>query len=328
MTQAGKNITLSRNQLRDVLAAARDNAPVEENDLEVFDYDWRRPRQFNDTHHVMLSQFCKQLAGDLAELFSEMCSGPSRVSIPRVKEYYCDGIRKEFCDEKKNYYIVFVDKNNREVGVLILPHLSAIQWTAKMLGDTDPEISDNYEMSNLEESLLIDLSENLLRKFSDSLVKNELAGIRCLPILSDRDWPIECLGYDEFTLLQLQVEHSESSVEASMFILSSYFGPMLEINFPDERQSNNQQLKNAVISNLKKIPIEVDVLLGKATVAVSNLMILAEGDVIVLDRKAGEPVEALIEGKVFFHGFPAKTSNRYALAVSGMMEPGEELNNE
>lgn len=328
MTEAGENITLSRDQLRDVLAAARDNAPVDESDLEVFDYDWKRPRQFNDTHHAIFSQFCKPLAGNLAELFSEVCNDPSRVTIPQVKEYYCDGIRKEFCDKKKNYYMIFADESNREVGVLILPHLSAIQWTAKMLGDTNPEVSEDYEMSNLEESLLIDLCENLLGKFSDSLIKQELAGIRCLSVLSDRDWPIECLDYDEFSLLQLQVEHSESSVEASLVIMSSYFGPMLEITFPDERQSNNQQIKDAVISNLNKIPIEVDVLLGKATVAVSNLMNLTEGDVLILDRKASEPIEALIEDKVFFHGFPAKSSNRYALAVSDMMKPGEELNNQ
>lgn len=328
MTEAGENITLSRDQLREVLASARDNVPVEESDLEVFDYDWKRPRQFNDVHHMMLSQFCRQLAGDLAEQFSEICNDPSRVTIPRVREYYCDGIRKEFCDEKKNYYMIFADESNREIGVLILPHLSAIQWTAKMLGDTNPEVSEDYEMSNLEESLLIDLCENLLGKFSDSLIKHELAGIRCLSVLSDRDWPIECLDYDEFSLLQLQVEHSESSVEASLFIMSNFFGPMLEITIPDERQSNNQQVKDALISNLNKIPVEIDVLLGEATVAVSNLMNLAEGDVIVLERKVSEPIEALIEGKVFFHGFPAKSSNRYALAVSDMVEPGDELNNQ
>ena len=328
MTEAGENITLSRDQLRDVLAAARDSSPVEESDLEVFDYDWKCPRQFNDTHQAMFSQFCKQLVDDLAELFSEVCNDPSRVTIPRVKEYYCDGIRNEFCDEKKNYYMVFADESNREVGVLILPHLSVIQWTSKMLGDANPEVSNEYEMSNLEESLLIDLCENLLGKFSDSLVKQELPGIRCLPVLTERDWPIECLDYDEYTLLQLQVEHSESSVEASLFILSSYFGPMLDITFPDERQSGNQQVRDAVISNLDKIPVEVDVLLGKATVAVSNLMNLAEGDVLILDSKVSEPIEALIEGKVFFHGFPSKSSNRYALAVSDMMEPGEELNNQ
>ena len=324
MTRTEENITLSRDQLRDILVAARDNLPVEENDLEVYDYDWKRPHQFNDVHHAILLQFRKQFSADLAELFSEMCNDPSRVTIPQAREYYCEGIRKEFCDQKKNLYMVLADENNIEVGALILPYLSAIQWTAKMLGDTDPEVSEDYEMSNLEESLLVDFCDNLLRKFSDMLVKQELGGIRSLSVLSDRDWPIECLDYEEFTLLQLQVEHTGGSSEASLVIMSSYLGPMLDITFPDESQSNNRQARDAVISNLNKIPIEIDVLLGNANVAVSNLMNLVKGDVVVLDRKVNEPVEALIEGKVFFRGYPARSSNRYALAVSGMVAPDDD----
>lgn len=327
MTESAENITLSRDQLRAVLATARDNAPVDDSDIETIDYDWKRPHQFNNAHRVLLSQFCNQFAGDLTEQFSSLCNESSRVSIPAVREFYCEGVKKDLCDDKKNYYMVFADENNREVGVLILPYLSAIEWTSKMLGDANPEIDEEHEMSNLEESLLADLCENILSKFSESLEKYELAGIHSLSILSDRGWPIECLDYEEFSLLQLQVEHSESKVEASLVILSSKFGPMLEIDFSDERQSSSQDVKDAVISNLNKIPIEVDVLLGKATVAISNLMNLSEGDVIVLDQKVSEPIDALIEDKVFFHGFPAKTLNRYALAVSDMMEPGEEINN-
>ena len=325
MTESGENITLSRDQLRAVLAAARDNAPVDESDLEAVDYDWKRPHQFNAAHSVILSQFCNQFAGDLAEQFSGLCNEPSRVTIPPVKEFYCDGIKKEFCDDKKNYYVVFADDNNRDVGVLILPYLSAIEWTSKMLGDTNAEVSEEYEMSNLEESLLVDLCDNLLIKFSESLKKHELAGVHSLSVLSNRDWPIECLEYEEFSLLQLQVEHSESKVEASLVIMSSHFGPMLEIIFPDENHTSSQQVREAVISNLNKIPVEVDILLGRAKVMMSNLMNLCEGDVIVLDRKASEPIEALIEDKVFFHGYPAKTLNRYSLAVSDMVKPGDEL---
>ncbi|MBW8014803.1 MAG: hypothetical protein FVQ82_01330 [Planctomycetes bacterium] len=327
MTEADDNIRLTRNKLREILAAARDNGPVDDSDVEAIDYDWKRPHQFSETHRVMLSQFCTQFSADLAEEFSEMCNEPSSVIIPPVKEFYCEGIRKELCEDKKNFYMVFTDGSNREIGVLILPYLSAIQWTSKMLGDINEEVAEEYEMSNLEELLLVDLCENLLSRFSELLIKQELSGVRSLSVISDRDWPIECMDYEEFTLLQLQVKQSESTVEASLVVLSSQFGPMLEIPFPDEKQSKTQQVKDAVISNLNEIPIEVDVLLGKATVAISNLMNLSVGDVIVLDRKASEPVEAIIEDKVFFHGFPAKTLNRYALAVSDMVKPGNELNN-
>ena len=65
---------------------------------------------------------------------------------------------------------------------------------------------------------------------------------------------------------------------------------MLEINIADDTQANAQEVKDAVTSNIYKIPIEVDVLLGNANIAMSNLITLSEGDVIVLDRKAHEPV--------------------------------------
>jgi len=328
MTESAENITLSREQLKNILAAARDNAPVDEVDVETFDYDWTRPHQFSDSHHLILSQFLKQLSGDFAEMYSSLCNDPSRVTIPRIREYYCNGLRQEFCEEKKNYYMVFADGRNREIGVLVVPYLAAIQWTSKMLGDTAPDITEEYVMSNLEESLLIDFSNSLIARFSESLVKHELGEIKTLSVLSDRDWPIECLDYDEYSLLQLNVEHSEDSAEAYLFISSSHFGSMLEIIFPDAAETNPQEVKEAVIESLNKIPIEVDALVGKATVAVSNIMGLVEGDVIMLDRKVNEPIEALIESKVFFHGHLAKSTNRYALAVSDMVEPGDEVDNQ
>lgn len=327
MTASADKIGLSRDQLRNVLAAARNNAPVDDSHVEAVEYDWKRPHQFSDTHRVILSQFCKQLGGDLAELFSTLCNDPSRVVIPKVREYYCDGLKKELCEGKKNYYVVFADDKNREIGALIIPYLSAIQWTAKMLGDTSPDVSEEYQMSNLEESLLIDFCGNLLDTFSDLLVKHEQEGVHSLSVLTDRDWPIECLDYEEFSLLQLQLEHSEGASEASLVILTSHFAGMLEMDLPEESQVKTEQSRQAVISNLKKIPVEVDVLLGKATVSMSSLMNLSEGDVLVLDSKASEPVNALIEGKVFFHGYPAKMLNMYALAVSDMIEPGDEINN-
>ncbi len=327
MTESADNISVSREQLRNLLATARGNAPVDEVDVKTVDYDWKRPHQFNDGHRVILSQFCTPLAVELADVFSTACNDPSRVTIPPVEEYYCNGLREELQSEKSNYYMVFTDDNHREVGVLIIPHLSAIQWSAKMLGDTEPEVSEDYELSNLEESLLVDLCNAVIKRLSASLTKNELKAVNSQLVLTNRDWPIECLDYEEFSLLQLQVEHTEGKIDASLAILSPLLGPMLEIHFADETQANSQEVKDAVISNINKIPIEVDVLVGNANIAMSNLMTISKGDVIVLDRKAQDPVEAIIEGKVFFHGYPAKTMNRYAISVTDIMTPGEELIN-
>ena len=327
MAETAGKISLSRDQLKQILAAAKNSVAANEPEPEVeaVDYDWKRPHQYMDCHHTIFAQFNTKLAGDLSEEVSDICSDPSRVTIPKVKEYYADGLVKDFCEDKSNYYMNLRDENNVTVGALIIPYLSAIQWTAKILGDPADDVDENYEISNLEETMIIDLSNAMIKRLSESLKKQNLRSIESESILTNREWPVDCLGYDEFTVLELQVEHSDITIQAYFAVFSNVFGPMLDISFPEENQASTNEVRKAIIENLNSIPIDVDVMLGKANVAIADLMNIKEGDVIVLNRKAHEPVDALIEGKVFFHGIPAKTMKRYALSVVDMIEPGKKI---
>ncbi|WP_322987708.1 FliM/FliN family flagellar motor switch protein [Hoeflea sp.] len=50
------------------------------------------------------------------------------------------------------------------------------------------------------------------------------------------------------------------------------------------------------------IPIDVQIILGSSRMAVSSLMDLSEGATIALDRKIGEPVEIVVNGKLIGRG--------------------------
>jgi flagellar motor switch protein FliN/FliY len=51
-----------------------------------------------------------------------------------------------------------------------------------------------------------------------------------------------------------------------------------------------------------RIPVTVKIVLGSATMPVANLMRLARGAVIPLDRRVGEPVEMMVNGRVVARG--------------------------
>ena len=55
---------------------------------------------------------------------------------------------------------------------------------------------------------------------------------------------------------------------------------------------------NAVL----QIPINVEIVLGSAQMTVSELAALAKGSKIPLDRKVGEPVDVVVNGRVIAHG--------------------------
>ncbi len=51
-----------------------------------------------------------------------------------------------------------------------------------------------------------------------------------------------------------------------------------------------------------RIPVTVKIVLGSATMPVANLMRLARGAVIPLDRRVGEPVDMVVNGRVVARG--------------------------
>lgn len=51
-----------------------------------------------------------------------------------------------------------------------------------------------------------------------------------------------------------------------------------------------------------RIPVTVQVVLGSTTMPVSDLMKLGRGAVVPLDRRVGEPVEVVVNGRVVARG--------------------------
>jgi flagellar motor switch protein FliN/FliY len=51
-----------------------------------------------------------------------------------------------------------------------------------------------------------------------------------------------------------------------------------------------------------RIPVTVQIVLGSATMPVANLVKLGRGAVVPLDRRVGEPVDVVVNGRVVARG--------------------------
>ena len=56
------------------------------------------------------------------------------------------------------------------------------------------------------------------------------------------------------------------------------------------------------LDTIMRIPVEVQVVLGSATMPVANLIKLGRGAVIPLDHRVGEPVDVVVNGRVVARG--------------------------
>jgi flagellar motor switch protein FliN/FliY len=74
---------------------------------------------------------------------------------------------------------------------------------------------------------------------------------------------------------------------------------------PDEAQGapgGNAQALTGNLGLIMRIPVSVKIVLGSATMPVANLVKLGRGAIIPLDRKVGEPVDVVVNGRVVARG--------------------------
>lgn len=56
------------------------------------------------------------------------------------------------------------------------------------------------------------------------------------------------------------------------------------------------------LETLQDVPVQVSVGLGKTTLMMGDLMALKKGDVLTLDKQAGDPVDVFVNNHLVAHG--------------------------
>lgn len=94
-------------------------------------------------------------------------------------------------------------------------------------------------------------------------------------------------------------EHPEGLAQ-SLEELAAAFGAVREEQ--DRNASANNPNIPPNLEMVMRIPVTVQIVLGSATMPVSNLVKLGRGAVVPLDRRVGEPVDVVVNGRVVARG--------------------------
>ena len=73
------------------------------------------------------------------------------------------------------------------------------------------------------------------------------------------------------------------------------------------------------------IPVQLTVELGRTKIAIRNLLQLAQGSVIELDRLAGEPMDVLVNGCLIAQGELVVVNDKFGIRLTDVIAPDERL---
>ena len=96
----------------------------------------------------------------------------------------------------------------------------------------------------------------------------------------------------------------------------------------DEIQTGDDALNKLKIQNLDfilDIPLKVSVELGRSEVVIKDLLQLAQGSVIELDKLAGEPLEVLVNGKTVARGEVVVVNEKFGVRLTDIVSPVERI---
>jgi flagellar motor switch protein FliN/FliY len=95
--------------------------------------------------------------------------------------------------------------------------------------------------------------------------------------------------------------------------------PQAAAKAPDEPASPLRNLEMVM-----RIPVTMKIVLGSATMPVSNLMKLGRGAIIPLDRRVGEPVDVVVNGRVVARGEVVvvdEATSRFGIKLTEVVGP-------
>jgi len=75
-------------------------------------------------------------------------------------------------------------------------------------------------------------------------------------------------------------------------------GDFAQAEMPSDRVGGKPRHLETVL----QIPVSVKIVLGSATMPVSSVLKLGRGAVVPLDRKVGEPVDVVVNGRILARG--------------------------
>ncbi|MCK4913490.1 MAG: FliM/FliN family flagellar motor switch protein [Planctomycetes bacterium] len=289
-----------------------------DDNIETTPYDWSHPKCFNNEELDKFNGFTKKLVAATAKNFSSLYSKDFEVEADSATQHFTDEFLRQPPAEKPNYYLAFGADQNDLCGLICIEAETALLWTAQLLGDSISKDELNRELLPLEKTLLMDIALLIVKAFSkchkycDFVAAEKLIKSKPIPI-SDAD------ETKKICKIILNIKQADSKDDAKAINILIPCGILDSVVGKKPKSNNNASDANnskAILAHLNNATVSATAQLVRMSLKFEEVMELSAGDVLVLDKKIDEPIDFIIEDKMFFKAKPAQAAGKYAVVIT------------
>ncbi len=312
----GVNHNLNREKMQQIIASIGSQKVDDSDKVEATEYNWHQPHCFSSDQLKELDNFTAKVAQACAEKFAQLYNGDFNVTITSTTQHFAN----EFTvsnDPQSDYYLAFGTGQDQPFGLVGMPGQTAIAWATQLLGDTKSAENSDRDLSQLEQSLLFDIAFSVVKALSDSCDNYDL---HPSSKIVRGQMPIELEDTEELCKITFNVKKSDSEnpSEAYFLILSDKLKPIVGQKIQSSKEFSAEDIAKAMLSYVYKLPTSITAQLASAVLTFEEIMSLQVDDILLLDKKANELVELIVEGQTILRGRPAKSDGKYAVVITNL----------
>lgn len=270
-------------------------------DAEVESFDLSNPHRIPASALEALRVRHEQAGGRMASALKTLLGMPIQIDLESLEQVQFSVFRDRLPDPCCAILAEF--KPLQEPAVIVLEHAFAFASLERVLGgkgESDREVRD---LTSTEFSVLHEVVTPILEAHSEAW--------RIFASLKGK--PSSFVGVPHF----LREIPPDEVVVAARYRLRGFCGGMaisfamptagLEAQLQarprvEIAETEAEQAREHLTEHLQQVPVSMQVRIGQTQLCVRDLMQLARGDVLVLDRSVHDPLELMVEDRPRFSG--------------------------
>jgi flagellar motor switch protein FliM len=307
---------LGRAKIGQLLAAigsthAQDPAPP-----AATPYDWRDPHCFAANQQNRLVQALEHVAGRMAEIFRRSRGRACEVSLKSLTQHFAGDLCRRL-ELDQDYCLAFAPEKGPMCGFASIRPSTALAWVTWLLGDADAARDPNRALSALEESLLSDLLTALLGAFLAPLQAQH--HLTPAGNLSKGQPTIQFELTEEICRMVFQIKSEGPGEPAELAVVVPAGRLAVLAGKPAVAAPAKvapQELSRALMEHVQQLSVTVRATLASITLTFQEILDLAPGDILLLDKPVSGLAELTAEGCAVFRGRPVRAQGRCAVVLT------------
>ena len=317
MSQIRADIPMTRQILLDAMRKMRSLVEPEGTAPEATPVDWRVPRRLHSESIELLMLLAAKLAAALEKNINNISGQAFEVTAEGVNERYANHLFEHVMQEQpKVYYLPLTQAAKGHAGFLSLPFETAAVLVGCMLRDPEAQIGKDGQMSSLAESILTDAATTLAEAVAAGFKEYGLTTLDKTDQLVYIDWPVRFHDMEDMCVFHFKAACGKTTLSLTLSVLDEIIADIAQIKGPFGKPEEKKVNSDRIAKRMHDAPMDVTALLSTSLMTLNDILTLEEGDVVILDRKTGEPIDVLINGQPCFCAWPAARVGRRALLVA------------